>query len=244
MRDNNQFEGLLAKVQVVAASNGIEAHPREPRQRRLPSHLSDSVVMSTTGSTEVSDSQNVHLRRHMFAVIDRMIGALTERFSSNAPELLAFATVNPGSKSFLSFSDMQPVAERFSYLGVDGDRLRSQSSVALNMFANAGPEHQVTNAEQVLCALQALPCAFRDLILFIEIVLTVPVSSANAERSFSTMKRVKTYLRSTMSEPRLNYLCMLAIEREISEVLLKDPSPVVDRFAALKTRRLSFLHKH
>jgi hypothetical protein len=36
MRDDNQFEGLLAKVQVVAASNGIEAHPREPRQRRLP----------------------------------------------------------------------------------------------------------------------------------------------------------------------------------------------------------------
>ena len=244
MPHDNQFQGLLAKVQVVAASNGIEAHPREPRQRRLPSHLSDSVVMSTTGSTEVSDSQNVHLRRHMFAVIDRMIGALTERFSSNAPELLAFATVNPGSKSFLSFSHMQPVAERFSYLGVDVDRLRGQSSVALNMFANAGPEHQVTNAEQVLCALQALPCAFRDLILFIEIVLTVPVSSANAERSFSTMKRVKTYLRSTMSEPRLNYLCMLAIEREISEVLLKDPSPVVDRFAALKTRRLSFLHKH
>jgi hypothetical protein len=112
------------------------------------------------------------------------------------------------------------------------------------MFANAGPEHQVTNAEQVLCALKHLPCAFRDLILFIEIVLTVPVSSANAERSFSTMKRVKTNLRSTMSELRLNYLCMLAIEREISEVLLKDPSPVVDRFAALKTRRLSFLHKH
>ena len=71
-------------------------------------------------------------------------------------------------------------------------------------------EYQVTNAEQVLCALQALPCAFRDLRLFIEIVLTVPVSSANAERSFSTMKR------STMSEPRFNYLCMLAIEREIS----------------------------
>ena len=36
--------------------------------------------------------------------------------------------------------------------------------MASNMFENADPEHQVTNAEQVLCALQALPCAFRDLI--------------------------------------------------------------------------------
>jgi hypothetical protein len=31
MRDNNQFEGLLAKVQVVAASNGIERLTQENR---------------------------------------------------------------------------------------------------------------------------------------------------------------------------------------------------------------------
>ena len=31
----------------------------------------------------------MHLRRQIFAVIDRMIGTLTERFSSNAPEYFA-----------------------------------------------------------------------------------------------------------------------------------------------------------
>ena len=35
-----------------------------------------------------------------------------------------------------------------------------------------------------------------------------------------------------MSEPRFNHLCMLAMERELSEVLLKDPSAVVNKFAA------------
>lgn len=44
-----------------------------------------------------------------------------------------------------------------------------------------------------------------------------------------------------MSELRLNHLCMLAIERELSEVLLKDPSALLDKFAALKSRRLSLL---
>jgi len=247
MRDDNEFEGLLVKVDLQVVWQhlmGLREMARvieRTETARLPAHLSDSVVMSTTGSTVVSDPQNMHLRQQMFAVIDRMIGKLTECFSSNAPELLAVATVNPGFKSFLIFSDMPPLAESFSYIGAYVDRLRGQSSVASNMFENAG---QVTNAEQVLCALLALPCALRDLILFIQIVLTAPVSSANAERSFSTMKRMKTYLRSTMSDPRLNHLCLPAIEREISEVLLNDPSPVVDRFAALKTRRLSFLHKH
>jgi hypothetical protein len=73
-------------------------------------------------------------------------------------------------------------------------RVEGQSSVAMNMFANAGPEHQVTNAEQVLCALKALPCAFRDLILFIEIVLTVPVSSAKCRAQFFDNETCKDLL--------------------------------------------------
>ena len=98
----------------------------------------------------------------------------------------------------------------------------------------------VANSKQVLCQFQVMPGAFPDVILFLKIVLTIPVSSAKAERSFFTMKRAKTYLRSTVSEPRPNHLCMLAIECEMSEVLLKDPSAVVDEFAAPKSRCLPF----
>ena len=43
-------------------------------------------------------------------------------------------------------------------------------------------------------------------LLFVQIVLTVLIASPTAERSFSTMKRVKTYLRSTMTDQRLNNL--------------------------------------
>jgi hypothetical protein len=66
-------------------------------QRRLPALFNDSLVMSTTSSRAVCDPPNKRqrLRREMFAVIDRMLGALTERFSSDAPELIAFSTVNP-----------------------------------------------------------------------------------------------------------------------------------------------------
>ena len=75
----------------------------------------------------------------MFAVIDRMLCALTEKFSVNAPELIAFSTVNPVSASFLNFDAMLPVAKSFAYLGIDVDRLRGQSAVAFNMFKNAIP---------------------------------------------------------------------------------------------------------
>ena len=81
----------------------------------------------------------------MFAVIDRMMCALTERFSVNAPELIAFSTstMNPDSASFLNSDAMLQVAKSFAYLGIDADRLRGQSAVAFNMFKNAIPGNQV-----------------------------------------------------------------------------------------------------
>ena len=82
-----------------------------------------------------------------------------------------------------------------------------------------------------------MSAAFPDL-LFVKILLTIPVSSASAERSFSTMKRVKSYLRSIMTELRLNSLCMLAIEHEYSHNLLKNPSLVFDAFASIRSRRV------
>ena len=39
----------------------------------------------------------------------------------------------------------------------------------------------------------------------------LPATNACSERSFSTMKRIKTYLRSTMGQERLNHLMTLNI---------------------------------
>ena len=141
----------------------------------------------------------------MFDIIDKMLGAITERFSSNSLELLAFSTVIPYSESFLNSHVTSGKKLQCGYLGIDVDRLRGQSAVAINLFKNALPGNQVVNSEQVLSQPKIMPGDFPDLILFIQIALIIPVSSANAEQSFSTMKRVKTYLRSTLSEPRLNH---------------------------------------
>jgi hypothetical protein len=47
------------------------------------------------------------------------------------------------------------------------------------------------------------------------ISLAQPCTTSNIERSFSTLRRVKTWLRSTMTENRLNGLCMLSVHRKI-----------------------------
>ena len=61
--------------------------------------------------------------------------------------------------------------------------------------------------------------------------LVMPASNAVSERSFSTLRRVKTYLRSTMCQDRLNYLIILHVHKERTDALdLKD---VANEFVGL-----------
>jgi hypothetical protein len=48
---------------------------------------------------------------------------------------------------------------------------------------------------------------------------SLPVSSAEAERSFSTLKRVKTPLRNRLTDEKISDLCLLSSERDITEKL-------------------------
>ena len=45
-------------------------------------------------------------------------------------------------------------------------------------------------------------------------LLVVLASSATAERSFSALKRLKSYLRTTMSQERLNHVTVLHVHKE------------------------------
>nr|CAI5856055.1 unnamed protein product [Callosobruchus analis] len=45
------------------------------------------------------------------------------------------------------------------------------------------------------------------------ILSTIPCTTATVERSFSTLRRVKTWLRSTMGEERLTGLCLMSVHR-------------------------------
>ncbi|KAJ8881868.1 hypothetical protein PR048_018354 [Dryococelus australis] len=56
---------------------------------------------------------------------------------------------------------------------------------------------------------------FPNLHILLKILATLPVTAASLERSFSTLKRLKTYLRNSTGEDRLNGLARMSIHRSI-----------------------------
>ena len=53
--------------------------------------------------------------------------------------------------------------------------------------------------------------------------ITLPVASAYDERVFSCLKRVKSYLRSSMIGKRISYLDVISINREVvADLIIRD----------------------
>lgn len=73
--------------------------------------------------------------------------------------------------------------------------------------------------------------ALRNLAIVLRILLTIPVTIASAEHSFSKLKFVITYLRSTMTSSCLSSLALIPIENYLSFSL---DFVLIDTFASLK----------
>ena len=82
--------------------------------------------------------------------------------------------------------------------------------------------------------------AVKDAIL---INLTLPATTCTVKRSFSTLRRVKTWLRNSMTDKRLFALCVLSVHRD-SETSRKDDfmSKVIDKFGSDRRRLQLVFH--
>ena len=71
------------------------------------------------------------------------------------------------------------------------------------------------------------------------ILLTISITVASVERSFSKLKLIKSYLRTTMSQERLNGLGILATEKDLLSKL--EYKILINNFPSQKPRRIKFI---
>ena len=76
-----------------------------------------------------------------------------------------------------------------------------------------------------------------SLLSSLRILATLPVTPCECERSFSALRRLKNYNRSTMKNERLNGLALMHVHKDIQP----DIQEVINKFAKQHPRRLEFL---
>ena len=211
---------------MLADSQGIATIPIQSRrhQRQPPPSLSHSVIETTTG---VRDNATDHYRTSVYyPSIDTMLGEMNSRFSeTNLSLLKSLQSLVPTSTSFLQVSSLLPFLRHYD---IDVDSVTFEIITAVNFLKEASPLSSIHDVYSHL--FEAKEC-FPQLLQTIQIAMIIGVTTASAERSFSSLRRIKSYLRSTMSQDRLNNLSLIHIERDLSNKLWGTIDDLVIKFA-------------
>ena len=193
---------------------------------------------SKTRKTVESEAQ---LNKLCSDIIDNVHKHLDQRFQS-LPELEFVMLLDTNrfeemsrcfpSKAFSSLFNSR-YAEHFNQ-----DELKTELKLLYN-----DPLLRVGSMHHVIPELskQNLTPIFSQVIRLFSLGLSLPLTTASTERSFSALKRLKTKLRSTISGDRLCALGLISINYHLAKSVSSDK--IIDEFVKMKNRRINLLLK-
>ena len=169
-----------------------------------------------------------------FPVIDTALAELRRRFSAdNIAMLDAICALMPGSDNFLDADILHPMATHYNS-NIDDFNLelrQMKRMIARKTSNNTMPDFDSEGDKLVAFAnfVSKYNEAFYELNRLIRIAVTLPVTSVEAERSFSCLKLIKTHLRTTMLDGRLSDIAVLSVHSQRANLM--DLDLVIDKFA-------------
>eukprot|EP00732_Lithocolla_globosa_P000965 Lithocolla_globosa_v1_NODE_398_length_4181_cov_16.574406.p2 type:complete len:519 gc:universal NODE_398_length_4181_cov_16.574406:1870-314(-) len=215
----------------------IEQHslqvPAVRRSRRLASSLDGYLVSGSTGARPTLNSEDEYVRNFWNPVLDRVITELNRRFDDkNSALMKAIASFSPTSPLFLDAETIMPLvvhyklpAEKFV------NEFRTECEIFFGIIDIMDEKKKPNTLRELLVVLHEHKQLFPLLWTVTKIALTLPVTTASAERSFSALKLIKSFLRNSMGDDRLSDLGVLGICRQRAKALGKDIESVVKAFA-------------
>lgn len=240
MRCNSSWE--LLWLEVTALFDKIEhkrgllrsvVPSRPARQRNLPACLQSSVVMAGTGSQSSrairGSSDHAYKVDLYFPTLDSIHSEMNKRFHErNIALMKAVDSLNPKSTVFLQY---EPLLPHFEHYHIDSTRLENELVLFRALFSQIDEICDKNSLSNVWEAIIPVEDAFPSLKTAVVIAMTFGISTAIVERSFSSLRRIKTYMRSTMTQGRLDDLALLNIERELSSKMWDCLPSLVMKFA-------------
>ena len=234
MRNDDAFLQMWENAKTLAASQNSDA-PKLPKPRNIPRRL------DAGSSAHCHENPESYYRAIFFNVIDSVSGHIERRISNKGLQILSSIENiirSAWSKALVSEEneDLKRVIEHY------GDDLDKKGSTISFIKKESSSSDDLTIPEifKVIGSTslrKMIPEVCRLAVLY----SVSPASTATCERSFSHLRRVKSYLRSTMCQKRLNHTCIMTVYKEqVDSLHLPD---IVNYFIkANEQRRNTFAH--
>ena len=169
-------------------------------------------------------------------VIENITAEIEHRFSDmHCKIMMGIDALNPSSEKFADFECLKSFADHYR-----SDKTDLEHELhAVKRLVEKKDEKPATLVSFVSC-LSRYKDAFPEVYRLGNIAISLPVSTAACERSFSELRHIKTWVRNSISHEKLRNVSMLAIEKERASALNNDT--VLEIFAAAhKNRRIALL---
>jgi hypothetical protein len=230
------FKNALNYATEIALELNID--PVFPQKRKIQRKRQFDGNLNTA-SVELSEEESFRVNYFLY-LVDQAVVSLKTRFeqyqqyesvfgflfSSQNLQLLDDTTLDS------SCSHLEQILKHDEQFDVDGKELCLELRLLRNMLPGGkmGPI-------DILNFLKGMNSCFPNTIIAYRILLTIPVTIASAERSFSKLKLLKSYLRSTMLQERLNGLALIAIENNLLDDIQYED--LIEEFASKKASRMT-----
>ena len=233
VRNDDSFDLFWQKIE--KASRSLEVgEPILPRKRKASKRYDNGIAQP-----EFFDDPKPFFRQQFYEALDLVIIGINARFDqpgykmyANLENLLLKAVKQESYDEYLTAitefytSDFDP-----AQLKLHLDVLASNFPVSLQQDATV---MDVKKHIQVMSSSEKL--LISQVLTLLNLILVMPATNASSETSFSAMRRIKTYLRSTMSQDRLNHIILLHCHKDLTDSL--DLIAVANQFVDLSSHRL------
>ncbi|XP_043197372.1 zinc finger MYM-type protein 1-like [Amphibalanus amphitrite] len=233
MRTTVSFDKTYKKTERDAEEVGVDG-PQLPRKRKVP--------MKLGGGDQHPDATAKEMyRRQFFEVLDLLTNQLKERFTQ--PTFEKAREVERVLEDASAGRDVSVPAVVRELYGDDLDLARLEVQLKMLPDVVGGGRNSVHEVLQALVdSKQTGGAVFQrmmsEVLTLAKLYLTVPVTTATAERCFSSLRRIKSYIRSTMGQGRLNAAMLCATHRQRVDELNVDL--IATEFFGANDRRRSF----
>ena len=219
------------------------------RERQRFSQIYDDTASACSpsarrGPRAAQQDPRTHYQQLHSKILDNILCQIRNRFQDHE-KLMFLSLLDP--QHFPTYRKKFPQAALSSLTNSHGtlfdlSKLKTELTVmyAMTDFEGKSPSDllnflQQKNLNEDMGQLYKLAC----------VAVTIPVSTASVERSFSALKRIKTYSRNATGQTRLSALASMSIEKNIL-VELKRTDTLYNRVIEVflrKERRMDFVFK-
>lgn len=116
---------------------------------------------------------------------------------------------------------------------LDHSKLQNQPAVLSDAVECVNPS--LKDVETSILSFKTMSSLFSEVIKLLQLLYVIPMTTVTAEHSFSSLRRLKTFLRNSMCPERLNHVMILHVHKKFTDKL--DLRKIAAEFISCNDRR-------